>query len=58
MMWHFQPVVISIQHHRLAKLFLLDHRLKPSSPVTAEEREAVRVRWLTPDLRGPPLHTY
>ncbi|KAL2148430.1 hypothetical protein VTH82DRAFT_2350 [Thermothelomyces myriococcoides] len=30
--------VIGVQHHRLARLFLLEHRIKSGAPVRAEER--------------------
>jgi hypothetical protein len=38
-----RPTVIGIQHHRLATLFLLEHRLKRGNSVKADERDDVEV---------------
>jgi hypothetical protein len=41
----FVPTVIGVQHHRLAKLFLLDHRLRAGNSMKAKERASVEVGW-------------
>lgn len=37
------PTVIGVQHHRLARLFLLDHRLRPGNLMKAKERASIEV---------------
>ncbi|KAL2169235.1 hypothetical protein VTG60DRAFT_6315 [Thermothelomyces hinnuleus] len=39
--YHRSCQVIGVQHHRLARLFLLDHRIKSGALVRAEERNEV-----------------
>lgn len=38
-----RSTVIGVQHHRLAKLFLLEHRIKSGSPVPLDERRDIEV---------------
>ncbi|AEO62221.1 uncharacterized protein THITE_2106159 [Thermothielavioides terrestris NRRL 8126] len=40
--YHRSCQVIGVQHHLLAKLFLLDHRIRSGSPVTAGESDEVQ----------------
>lgn len=35
--------VIGVQHHLLAKLFLLDHRLRSETHLTPSERDEIKV---------------
>ncbi|KAK4038855.1 hypothetical protein C8A01DRAFT_47573 [Parachaetomium inaequale] len=42
--YHRSCQVIGVQHHRLATLFLLEHRLKPGDSVKADERDEVEER--------------
>ncbi|KAL2134715.1 hypothetical protein VTI74DRAFT_11035 [Chaetomium olivicolor] len=39
--YHRSCQVIGVQHHLLARLFLLGHRIGPGTPVTAQERREI-----------------